>query len=230
MKKIVENSLLMVQNGDTKGAIEILLPQFNKYKNELLHASSRLANLESENNSGTIRFEEFSIERNKVSKSVISIIDKIEKEIKADEKIAEKENSEKAPKIIRFDEILNGNQLVKLMRSANAWLISNDPISNIDEVEIVSDFSTYLEDYHELFGVAELPQREFLELEVKFNSKIERLNNKGFSVYAKILNAKKMGLKIGILMTCIVRSTNNAIISDEILKKKYLISILGDIR
>lgn len=224
---LINRSQTLIGKGEIKQAITLLVDNFPKYKNKLTHVMGWLSRIEKEKNAGIINFEDFTLQENKISSSLLNYIDEIKKDNEND---IPKRNSEKlVNKLIHLSEINTGNELLKMLRCSNALIIDNDPIVNQKEIEVVSNITSYLEDNLELFGLDDIfiTKKELLDIEVKFNIKIDNLNKGGFLIFAKVIDLIKIGdFKYKKLVVKIANNLSTNIIKDEQSNKNIIVAIL----
>ena len=193
-KKLLDECRLLIADSKIKEAIKIITENFPKLKTNLIHLSSRLSKNKKEYNGGILAFPDYSVENNKITKSLLNIIEE-ENNLQTE---TNKEVKELKSKIFKFEQIQTGNELLKLMQSSKAHIINNDEIKNQVEVEIVSELTSIIEDYLELFGVHQLQHKELMEIEIILHQKLEDLQKQKFYVFAKNIPSISNGLNFKV--------------------------------
>ncbi len=227
-KKLFEKCRTLIGNGWIKESLQILTENLPNLKTNLILLSSRLSKNENENNWGTITTSEYNAESTKISKSLLCFIQAEEKNCDTE---TNKKPKELETKIFKFEQIQTGNELLKLMKGSNAQSIDNVEIKSQNDVDSISDLTSFLEDYFELLGVTTLQHRELLEFEISINQKLNNLQNQGYYLFAKQRTLSMNGLKFNSLHLFINNVENPDIFEDEQTKVKFmLIEIIGPTR
>lgn len=222
--EIINQSINLVGEGKIKEAIKILIGHFPKYKNQLIHVTGRLSSIEKEKNTGTIDSKDYILHENQIRNSLLNYIKEIEEDCK--EVISKNKSEKQDNKSFLLSEVKNGNELLKMLRSSNLLIIDYDPVQLPKEIEVVSDIVSQLGDCLELFGIVDVSHQELLEIEIKFNSKINNLNEEGFLIFANVLTVLKLGLQPKMFVVKIVNRENNSIIKEDSSNKKFINAIL----
>lgn len=141
-KSIIEDIRDLIAKSKIEKAIELFRDNCKEYSNELILQSRKYSDLQTQIRDGVISQEHRNLEQNKICKALLSLLSKVEENIKNPNKEASKENqsvvkmevSEKHPnneivkaaKMItqpeKFDKEHPNNEIVKVKRFLKKYL------------------------------------------------------------------------------------------------------------
>jgi len=130
-------------------------------------------------------------------------------------------NKTNKPKTKYYPRITSGKQIIDIVISIHAANFDHDELKTQEEVDVVSQFLQYLNDWSEMSGIAGIEKTDEIQYGFDLNKELEHIEILGFYIFGaretvRITNDKKEDMGAWDIATLLVlRQSNPGIVNSE---------------